>query len=372
MLFTSLEFDLRGRVVDTAGSPVPYATLQVADRYTVANAQGEFVFKDLRDSGTLHVSCMGFTLHAEAYSRDAQQPVEIMLTATTLELEEVTVTPLDARELMGAVIDKLADPNLYGALAVRYEFGLLEQVDTQDTVFLREQLLLMDRIDRGRRRPAGYRFLTAREDTSRWDSDQAAPLYGPKALNRSLDFFTNASTVPDFLDELRFQNFTYELEEEDQEKYVIAFKAKKRSGEYDGELWVQKADTTVQYLRYAQSPTSLRGENLRLVALAKLTPLKYVKSQKRQVEAWTDQDAAGRYFVKALKMHIQNFQELKRGPTVAYDVQTKMQAVAFLEEKVDAQSTYTANEIWENAHSIADLPAFRLYRFNLLFDSFLE
>ncbi|EIM75684.1 hypothetical protein A3SI_12574 [Nitritalea halalkaliphila LW7] len=371
MLFTAVEFDLRGTVVDTAGEPVPYAILQVADRYTVANAQGEFIFKGAPDSGTLQVSCMGFSSDAIAYTRDAQQPLVLTLTAVTLGLEEVVVRPVDEEELMRAVIKKLGDPNVYGPIAVRYEFGSLEQVETKDTVFQREQFLLLDRVDQGRR-PATYRFLTSREDTSRWDADLLAPLYRPKVLNRSIDLFTHASTVPDFLDVLYMHHFKYALEQEDSEKYRIRFKAKKAKAEYDGELWVQKSDTTLQYVRYEQSPKSLRAENLRFAAFSKLTALKYVKAQQRKVEAWTSQDASGRYFVKAMTLHIQNFQELKRGGSMAYDVQTKLQAVALPPKEDLSGQFYTSHEFWETAPQVEALPAFRDYRFNLLFDSFLE
>ncbi|MBB5436355.1 TonB-dependent SusC/RagA subfamily outer membrane receptor [Pedobacter sp. AK017] len=84
--------DVRGRVVDETGKPLPGASVRVKGKNTVANtnSEGEFVMKGLADDAVLLISYVGYK-QLELPLKGTVMPLEIKLNQVTGELEEVAV-----------------------------------------------------------------------------------------------------------------------------------------------------------------------------------------------------------------------------------------------------------------------------------------
>jgi TonB-linked SusC/RagA family outer membrane protein len=88
--FTAI--DVRGRVVDEQGNPLPNASIQVKGNAKVynSNEKGEFVLANVPDDGVLVIRYVGYK-QLEISLKDAVMPLEIKLNVATGELEEVKV-----------------------------------------------------------------------------------------------------------------------------------------------------------------------------------------------------------------------------------------------------------------------------------------
>lgn len=84
--------DVRGRVVDEKGNPLPNASIRVKGKDVVINSndKGEFVIKGVADDAVLVISYVGFK-QLEISLKDAVMPLELKLNVQTGELEEVNV-----------------------------------------------------------------------------------------------------------------------------------------------------------------------------------------------------------------------------------------------------------------------------------------
>ncbi|WP_159451677.1 SusC/RagA family TonB-linked outer membrane protein [Pedobacter africanus] len=84
--------DVRGRVVDEQGNPMPNASIQIkgTSKATTSNDKGEFVIKDVADDAVLVISYVGYK-QLELSVRGAVMPLDIKLNQVTGELEEVNV-----------------------------------------------------------------------------------------------------------------------------------------------------------------------------------------------------------------------------------------------------------------------------------------
>jgi TonB-linked SusC/RagA family outer membrane protein len=85
--------DVRGRVVDEQGNPLPNASIQVKGKAKVYNSndKGEFSIPDVVDDAVLVIRYVGYRM-LEIEVKDAVMPLEIKLNVATGELEEVNVT----------------------------------------------------------------------------------------------------------------------------------------------------------------------------------------------------------------------------------------------------------------------------------------
>jgi TonB-linked SusC/RagA family outer membrane protein len=84
--------NVRGRVVDEQGNPLPNASIRIKGKDAVINTneEGEFVIKDVADNAILVISYVGYK-QLEISLKDAVMPLEIKLNQVTGELEEVNV-----------------------------------------------------------------------------------------------------------------------------------------------------------------------------------------------------------------------------------------------------------------------------------------
>jgi TonB-dependent starch-binding outer membrane protein SusC len=87
------DIDVRGRVVDEQGNPLPNASIQVKGKAKVYNSndKGEFNISNVTDDAILVVRYVGYK-PLEISLKDAVMPLEIKLNVATGELEEVKVT----------------------------------------------------------------------------------------------------------------------------------------------------------------------------------------------------------------------------------------------------------------------------------------
>jgi len=88
--FTNI--DVRGRVVDETGKPLPNASIQVKGKSQVYNSndKGEFIIANVADDAILVIRYVGYK-QLEIALKDAVTPLEIKLNVATGELEEVKV-----------------------------------------------------------------------------------------------------------------------------------------------------------------------------------------------------------------------------------------------------------------------------------------
>ncbi|MDR6785261.1 TonB-linked SusC/RagA family outer membrane protein [Pedobacter africanus] len=84
--------DVRGRVVDEKGNPMPNASIRIKGKETVINTneKGEFLIKGVADDAVLLISYVGYK-QLEIPLKGALMPLEIKLNQVTGELEEVKV-----------------------------------------------------------------------------------------------------------------------------------------------------------------------------------------------------------------------------------------------------------------------------------------
>jgi TonB-linked SusC/RagA family outer membrane protein len=82
--------DIRGRVVDEKGNPLPNASIRVKGKVVKTNEKGEFVIKGVAKDAVLVISYLGYK-HLELPLIDAVMPLQIRLNQLTRELEEVNV-----------------------------------------------------------------------------------------------------------------------------------------------------------------------------------------------------------------------------------------------------------------------------------------
>ncbi|WP_316819072.1 SusC/RagA family TonB-linked outer membrane protein [Pedobacter nyackensis] len=103
--------DIRGRVVDEEGNPLPKANVQIEgkDRVYETDDKGMFEIKGVDDNAKLIISYVGYKILVIVL-KDAIMPLEIKLNQLTGELEEVKVTyntgyqELDLRKSTGSVV----------------------------------------------------------------------------------------------------------------------------------------------------------------------------------------------------------------------------------------------------------------------------
>ncbi|HMI03106.1 MAG TPA: SusC/RagA family TonB-linked outer membrane protein [Pedobacter sp.] len=84
--------DVKGRVVDQEGKPLPNASIQVKGKSAVTNtnSEGEFEIKGVDEDAVLVIRYVGYK-QLEISLKDAVMPLEIKLNVATGELEEVKV-----------------------------------------------------------------------------------------------------------------------------------------------------------------------------------------------------------------------------------------------------------------------------------------
>jgi TonB-linked SusC/RagA family outer membrane protein len=87
------DIDVRGRVVDEQGNPLPNASIQVKGKAGVykSNDKGEFVIPNVPDDAILVIRYIGYK-QLEIGLKGAVMPLEIKLNVATGELEEVKIT----------------------------------------------------------------------------------------------------------------------------------------------------------------------------------------------------------------------------------------------------------------------------------------
>jgi TonB-linked SusC/RagA family outer membrane protein len=87
------QMDVKGRVVDEQGKPLPNASIRIKGKSVVTNTDqnGEFELKNVDEAAILQVSYVGFRT-LEVPVKGVAMPLEIKLNVATGELEEVNVT----------------------------------------------------------------------------------------------------------------------------------------------------------------------------------------------------------------------------------------------------------------------------------------
>ncbi|WP_285055483.1 SusC/RagA family TonB-linked outer membrane protein [Pedobacter ginsengisoli] len=86
------DLNVKGKVKDQDGKPLPNASIRIKGKGTVinTNAEGEFEIKNVADDAVLLISYVGFRT-LELSLKDAVMPLEIKLNVATGELEEVKI-----------------------------------------------------------------------------------------------------------------------------------------------------------------------------------------------------------------------------------------------------------------------------------------
>jgi TonB-linked SusC/RagA family outer membrane protein len=88
---THTPMDIRGKVTDDKGDPIPGATIIVAElkKSVPANSNGEFELKGIAAGTTLDITCIGYEPRKVPVKGNG--PLHIILSASTLKLKEVVM-----------------------------------------------------------------------------------------------------------------------------------------------------------------------------------------------------------------------------------------------------------------------------------------
>lgn len=96
---------ITGLLTDNQNNPVPYASIsyRTTGKGVISNADGRFSIEKIAND-TIYISCLGFQKMEISVNKCIQGLNKIVLQPATYSLGEVTVKPVDARELMKKVI----------------------------------------------------------------------------------------------------------------------------------------------------------------------------------------------------------------------------------------------------------------------------
>jgi hypothetical protein len=370
VLFIALNLfftDIKGKIIDETGQPIAYALIRAGEVYAVSNDSGEFLLKDVSNVSSVEVSCLGYKSSIFIINSYTDF-LEISLASQVFELDEITVTPADPKEIMRLVIDQIFKDNLYTRRPMLYEYGQSITAKTETNSFFRKDYYLIERKNNGSRRLPEFKFLFAYADTTNWDSLYFQEYYQSNYFLESMQFFNELSHNPGFLDPDRFLKYNFEITDDTSEVYQIAITSKGAKQKYNGLVLVSKDDHSVRYLRYVENDRFLKSENLKLSILTKPTKIKKIDLKGKVYEFWTEKEEDGTYFVKLVKVSILMNQELKNGNGTNFLIETKLNAKQIIELQAGGGKYYSPNEISLNGPIFENILNLKKYQFNLLFD----
>ena len=125
------QITMEGKILDTSGKPVPFATVGLSRQATgtISNGSGYFILKlpVKFKNDSVSISHVGFEQRVVPVNSFTGTPQNIYLKEAVLELAEVVVTSISAREMISRAIDGLKhnydhSPTLYTVYTAQEDF----------------------------------------------------------------------------------------------------------------------------------------------------------------------------------------------------------------------------------------------------------
>lgn len=291
---------ITGKVVDKNGDPIPLVMVTSGKYHTVANQQGEFKIKIDADNNTLNFRSMGYK--SRVLNVNFTSNLEVVLEDEIYNLNEVVVSALSAEEIIRLAIDQIGKIYQVYPATTTYEYGEklnFQNAQSGEDNFIERFLLFNRQIDRYNGLP---NFEILHINTQVENKEIAyldSILYQKKYFRNMNSFFFEASNIPYFLTLNEIKRFNYQLEDENSEVYKIQFEGKSAKSEFDGEIWVDKDDYGISYVKFWKNAKALRSENLKLNLMTKIVNFKKITFTKEEYEIWNEKDKTGRYILKS-------------------------------------------------------------------------
>ena len=289
-----------GKIVDRNGEPIPLVMVSSGEYHAVANQKGEFKIKIDANNKILTFRSMGYK--SKGLYLELNSNLEIVLEDETYILSEVVVSALSVEDIIKKAIDQIGKIyQIYPATTV-YEYGEklnFHHMQSGEDNFLERYLLFNRQIDRYNGLP-NFKILSIKnqeEDKEIVYLDSI--LYQKKYFRKINSFFFEASNIPYFLTKNEMKLFNYKLEDENSEVYKILFEGKSPKSEFEGEVWVNKDDFGISYVKFWKNKKSLRAENLKLNLMTKVIDFKKITFTKEEYEIWNEKDKTDRYILKS-------------------------------------------------------------------------
>lgn len=115
------QVEWRGRVVDAqTGEELPYVSIYASSEHrTLSNAEGNFVIQAMPDD-VLRFSCVGY---AKRFVKASNLDGDVRLNPLAVDLQEVTVNPIDVEDILEDIIKQLKKDSRRGKKATSQFFS---------------------------------------------------------------------------------------------------------------------------------------------------------------------------------------------------------------------------------------------------------
>ncbi|MGY6521066.1 MAG: carboxypeptidase-like regulatory domain-containing protein [Mongoliitalea sp.] len=337
-----------GKIVDNSGNPIPYAMVSSGDFNAIANQYGEFKIEVDSDLPELKFRCLGYkTLDMRVTPNNR---LTIVLQEETYVLEEVVVTPSDAKLIMMNVTAQIGKIyNVFPSVST-YEYGekiVFRNLEKQKENYL-ERFVLFDRQINNYNWLPNYDFLHYASNTSN-DTVIAldSTLYKKNHFRNINKFFFEVSHSPYFLSQDHLKLYNFQIEDENSEIYKISFTGKSVKSEFDGVLWIDKEDFGIHYLSYWKNRKTLKAENLRLNLMGKVAGYKKVSIKKEMYEVWNERNDVGKYILKSSNCVVESFYQKNELDDFSVISNIKLNLYALPKLSKDASGFLSQNEVLE-------------------------
>ncbi len=289
-----------GKIVDKNGEPIPLVMVSSGEYHSVANQKGEFKIKIDANNKTLTFRSMGYK--SKVLNIDLNSNIEVVLEDEIYNLSEVVVSALSAEDIIKQAIDQIGKIYQVYPATTTYEYGEklnFQNAQSGEDNFIERFLLFNRQIDRYNGLP-NFEILNIKtQEGNKEIAYLDSILYQKKYFRRINSFFFEASNTPYFLTLTDIKRFKYQLEDENSEVYKIQFEGKSAKSEFDGEVWVNKDDFGIPYVKFWKNKKALRAENLKLNLMTKVVDFKKITFTKEEYEIWNEKDKADRYILKS-------------------------------------------------------------------------
>ena len=364
---------IEGLILDSMTSkPIPYAHIYLSKSSlgTVSNGYGHFAIKLLPSirGRYLKISSIGYqtaTLKIKNYG----ESVKILLSPSSISMEELTVTAQSALGIVKQAVAKIPDNYSTKPTQLQGFIRLHHAGDSIGAMYSYETLLQIYKPTYLPSTKKGHlKLLKGRKKELEAAKRSIIKFYGALHFPLRGDFINYRR---EFISQSYFKFYDYKLESiteyDGQKVYVISFKPKSLAeGQYRGKIYIELDSYAIIKAQYSLTPKGLKVRNSRFSLpnspLFRWTFFENEVSFKKSNGTWHLQNivSVGRGYDKSIPDSISSVSEyattqIDTGEIDKIDYQERVQ---FTDISIDQIDTFDA-KFWQNHNTIATSPEFQ-------------